>query len=268
MNIGMPTLLETRTLSDCISLCQSLGLDFIELNANFPAFQPDRLDAGLLRATVQAGGPFFTLHADENLNPCDFDARVSAAYRESLRAQLRLAKAIDAPIVNMHLHRGVYITLPDRRVFLYERYGEAYRKGLDAMRRLCEDELAGSPVCVCVENTAGWMPHEREAVLYLLESPCFALTLDVGHLHAAGGEDLPFFLAQRRCLRHMHLHDAKGQKNHLALGDGEIDLPARVALAAACGCRIVLETKTVEALRRSVPYLHGLLDPAARPCDP
>lgn len=128
MNIGMPTLLETRTLSDCISLCRSLGLDFIELNANFPAFQPDRLDAGLLRATVQAGGPFFTLHADENLNPCDFDARVSAAYRESLRAQLRLAKVIDAPIVNMHLHRGVYITLPDRRVFLYERYGEAYRK--------------------------------------------------------------------------------------------------------------------------------------------
>ena len=165
----------------------------------------------------------------------------------------------------MHLHRGVYITLPDRRVFLYERYSAAYRKGLDTLRALCEDELAGSPVRVCIENTGGFMPHEQEAVLYLLESPFFALKLVVGHLHAAGGGDLPFFVAHQGRLCHMHLHDAKGPKNHLALGDGEIDLPARVAFAKACGCRIVLETKTVEALRRSVPYLRRLLDEGVCP---
>jgi hypothetical protein len=36
MQYGMPTLIENRTLEDNISLCSSLGLQFIELNMNFP----------------------------------------------------------------------------------------------------------------------------------------------------------------------------------------------------------------------------------------
>ena len=32
---GMPTLIENRTLEDNVSLCGSLGLQFIELNMNF-----------------------------------------------------------------------------------------------------------------------------------------------------------------------------------------------------------------------------------------
>ena len=39
------------------------------------------------------------------------------------------------------------------------------------------------------------------------------------------------------------------------LKDGEIDLLARLALAEKHRCRCVLETKTVEALRRSVKWL-------------
>lgn len=260
MDIGMPTLLETETLADCVALCRALDLQFIELNGNFPSYLPARLDAAALLAVTEAGGPYFTLHADGFLNPLDFDAEIAAAYRRSLCRSLRLAKAIGAPVVNLHLPRGDFITLPDRRVFLYARYGAEYRRALLETRALCEDELAGGPVRVCIENTEGWQPHEQEAVALLLESPYFALTMDTGHLHAAGGGDEAFFAAHRGRLMHMHLHDALGRRNHLALGDGEIDLPARVALAQGCGCRVVLETKTVAALRHSVPALHALLN--------
>ena len=44
-------------------------------------------------------------------------------------------------------------------------------------------------------------------------------------------------------------------KNHLALGDGEIDLNDRMQLAKARNARCVLETKTIEALEKSVAYL-------------
>lgn len=236
MDIGMPTLLETESLADCVALCRELDLQFIELNGNLPPYLPARLDAAALRAVTEAGGPYFTLHADGFLNPLDFDPEIAAAYRRSLLRSLRLAKAIGAPVVNLHLPRGDCITLPDRRVFLYARYGAEYRQALRDTRALCEDEIAGGALRVCIENTEGWQPHEQEAVALLLESPCFALTMDTGHLH-----------------------DALGRRNHLALGDGEIDLPARAALAQGCGCRVVLETKTVAALRRSVPALRALL---------
>ena len=44
MLFGMPTLIETETLTDCVQLCKALGLDFIELNMNLPAYQADVLD--------------------------------------------------------------------------------------------------------------------------------------------------------------------------------------------------------------------------------
>ena len=60
---------------------------------------------------------------------------------------------------------------------------------------------------------------------------------------------------------HFHLHDGTETppRNHLALGDGEIDLMARLQLAESKNARCVLETKTIDALERSVAWLreHG-----------
>ena len=53
----------------------------------------------------------------------------------------------------------------------------------------------------------------------------------------------------------MHGHDAQGSRCHLALGDGDIDLAERFAWAERRGARVVLETKTVAALRASVARL-------------
>ena len=68
---------------------------------------------------------------------------------------------------------------------------------------------------------------------------------------------MPFILAREDRLIHFHIHDGSEQppRNHLALGDGEIDLAARLRLAEAHNCRCVLETKTVDALTRSVAWL-------------
>jgi sugar phosphate isomerase/epimerase len=56
---------------------------------------------------------------------------------------------------------------------------------------------------------------------------------------------------------HFHIHDGSEEppKNHLALGDGEINLHARLQLAKGVNARCVLETKTIEALRKSVDWL-------------
>lgn len=35
MQLGMPTLIEMKSIEACAALCRELGLDFIELNMNF-----------------------------------------------------------------------------------------------------------------------------------------------------------------------------------------------------------------------------------------
>lgn len=272
MQFGMPTLIENRTLEENLALCQSLGLDFVELNMNLPEYQAEQLEAtdALIRA-AEAHGVYYTIHLDENLNVADFNPLVSGAYLETVRRVIGVAKRLlclrdrfgDAGcplVVNMHMNHGVYFTLPEGKVRLYARDFDFYMRAFAAFRALCEDWIGDADVKIAIENTDGFLDYERRAIDHLLESPKFGLTWDVGHSWATGEADAPFILERRDKIAHFHIHDgsAKPPRNHLALGDGEIDLGARLSLAGALGARCVLETKTVAALRRSVRWLEAL----------
>ena len=252
---GMPFLLETPEIEDAARLCAELGLSFVELNMNFPACQTDKLDPQLLYRLRRKYGVYFTLHLPEDFDPFSFAGPVRRAWMAVLRDALTLAQATDMPIVNMHLPKGVYITLPGEKVFLYERYAQEYAAAVEVLRDACARMLEGSGVRMAVENTGGFAPHERRAIRMLLQSDVFGLTMDIGHSHAAEGCDEPFFREMDGRLIHMHGHDARGSQCHLALGDGDIDLAERFAWAGRRDARVVLETKTITALRESVARL-------------
>lgn len=259
MTFGMPYLLEISSIRECVQLCHELELSFVELNANFPACQLHRMDSQELRRLTAETGVTFTLHVEEECDPFTFNPAVRKAWMKTMECALRFAADMQMPIVNMHLPHGVYITLPDKKVYLYDACREEYRSALSDFRSLCERILTGTDTRISIENTNGWKSHEREAIAYLLQSPVFGLTLDIGHSHGVKDCDEPFFRAHEEKLIHMHGHDALGQANHLALADGEIDLRARFAWARQQNARIVLETKTIEALRKSVGRLPEIL---------
>ena len=269
MQFGMPTLIENRTLEENIALCAGLGLRFIELNMNFPEYQVDRLeDTGRLLRLAEEAGIYYTVHLDENLNIADFNRLVSDAYLETVRRTVEAAKKLlplrdrfgsPRPLtVNMHMHHGIYITLPDRKVQMYDRDFETYMQSFAAFRSLCEEWIGDSGILIAVENTDGFRGYEKKAVDFLLESPKFGLTWDIGHSKAVGEKDVPFLTEHRDRLVHFHIHDGTETppKNHLALGDGQINLAERLRLAQERDARCVLETKTVDALKRSVKWLH------------
>ncbi len=253
--LGMPTLLEAPCLDESVALAGRLGLDFIELNMNLPEYQIGTMPVEAMRRHIVPGGVYFTLHLDENLNVCDFNHDVAEAYLGTVLKAIRVAKDVGIPVLNMHFAQGVYFTLPEGRVFLQERYAGACRRNLDRFHAACEREIGGDDIRICIENCDGYADFARQSIAFLLESDVFALTLDVGHSHAAGGVDEPFYARHGGKLRHMHLHDALEKQNHLPLGDGEIDVPAALARALWHGCRCVLEVKTMEGLARSVARL-------------
>lgn len=188
------------------------------------------------------------------MDPACFSPLVRSAWTETALRAIDAAKTLGAPVVNMHMNPGVRVTLPDRKLDLYERDYDLYLQAMTEFRDRCEERADGK-VRVSVENTGGWKEWEKQAVDRLLESPAFALTWDIGHSRAAEEVDAPFLLERSARLGHFHIHDCREKSNHLALGDGEIDLDARLTLAAELGARCVLEAKTSAALEKSVRWL-------------
>ena len=271
MQFGMPTLIENHTLEENAALCEALGLRFIELNMNFPEYQVDRLEQTdeLVRIAEQHH-LYYTVHLDENLNIADFNPLVTKAYLETVRRTILAAKALlplrdrygdpAQPLtLNMHMHHGIYITLPDRKVQMYERNFETYMQSFAVFRSLCEDWIGDSNIMMAVENTDGFRDYEKKMIAYLLESKKFGLTWDIGHSKAIREADVSFLMEHQDKLIHFHIHDGTETppRNHLALGDGEIDLDARLKLAAERNARCVLETKTISALKQSVRWLRN-----------
>jgi len=259
MDFGMPSLIQMKNLEDCAALCKELDLRFVELNMNLPEYQLDGLDANAFAEVAQRYGIYYTIHLDENLNPCDFNGTVADAYTDTMLRTIDLAKQLCIPVLNMHLSKGVYFTLPEKKVYLFDEYMDVYLTKLTAFRDRCEKAIGGADIRICVENADGYNKEFlQKGLTLLLDSKAFALTFDIGHNAGIGGGDEEVIMIHKNKLCHMHIHDAKGKRSHLPLGAGELDLPKYIYLAKTQNCRVVLETKNVAGLRESVDWIKAL----------
>lgn len=256
MKFGAPTMVEMESLEQGIQVCRELGLDFLELNINFPQYLLDRLDAIKLRKLSQESGVGYTLHLDDEMSIADFNPYIAEGYCKTVYDAIELSKSLGIRKLNMHLSRGAKYTLPDRVIYFFEAYEEEYLARIRNFREECTQRIGDADITICVENTAGYLPFQRKAVEALLESPVFGLTFDIGHNYCSGNMDEAFILAHKDRLQHFHIHDCvEGKKDHRTLGTGELDVKRYLEIAERLGCTVVVETKTVESLRQSMDWI-------------
>jgi hypothetical protein len=146
VQLGIPTLIECPSLEQSLVLCSELGLDFIELNMNLPEYQLDRIDVAAAKRLFKQYGKYPTIHLDENLNVCDFNNCVADAYVETVVQTIKLAKELDAPVINIHMSEGIFFTLPKRKVYLFELYKEQYLDKLRKFRDVCAGVISNNDV--------------------------------------------------------------------------------------------------------------------------
>ncbi len=260
LDFGAPTLIELKSTEDTAKLCSELGLKFIELNMSFPQYQPESMDVVALEKIKKDYGIYYTIHIDEALDPCSVNKGIAEVYTQTMLKTVEIAKKLQIPSLNMHLLRGIYVTLPHGRTYVYAENEQLYLDSFRVFRDKVTEAIGNADIRVSIENTDGFdLPFLRHALDLLLESQAFSMTFDIGHDHAVNNIDKPEILKRSDRLHHMHMHDAAGTKVHRALGDGEMNIQEYLNLAKEHNCRVVLETKTVEALKKSVAWLkdHG-----------
>jgi sugar phosphate isomerase/epimerase len=248
MEFGMPTLIEIDDLEHTLKLANELYL---------PQYQCEELERNLatLKSFKDKYGIYYTIHLDENLNVCDFNNAVREAYLSTVVRTIEIAKQLNIPMINMHMNHGVHFTLPHKKVRLFEMYKDNYLQSVLDFKRLCEKSIGSSNIIISIENTNGYFQYEKEAISLLLEGNVFGLTWDIGHSNAVDNMDEEFIISQESKLTHFHIHDGLNKYDHMTLGTGEIDLSQRLQLAEKNNCRCVVETKTIDSLRKSVKWL-------------
>lgn len=256
MKFGMPTLVECKDIYETMELCSACGLKFIEINLSFPQYLPCNSDVKRINDMAARLGISFTIHADEMLNPFDFNESVSRAYFEVFRDTIRFAKQISASVINLHLLKGVYVTLPERVILLSDVYFDDYKKRVCEFIAMCEEEIGDASLKICIENVDSnpFTESQRRVLPLFFASPVFGLTLDTGHESALRFADADVYTQYPDKLCHMHLHDAVGKSPHLPLGTGEVDVKTKLSLLdddSTC----LIEVKTIDGLKKSVDYL-------------
>jgi sugar phosphate isomerase/epimerase len=259
MKYGMPTLVECKDIEECAIVANRCKLDFIEVNMSFPQYNPKNSDVELYKKLREKYGIFYTIHADEQLNPFDFNSDVSDCYFSVMAECIDFAKAIGAPVINLHLLKGVYVTLPGKVILLTDVYKDEYFERVRAFIKMCEERIGDSGLKIAIENVDS-NPFTESQVLaleYFMKSPVFALTLDVGHDDCLDGKDRHVFEKYPEKLIHMHLHDSDGRHPHMALGDGRLNIAEKIAQLVH-GETCLVEVKTIAGLEKSVEYLEKL----------
>jgi len=255
VKLGMPTLIELPDIEANVELAHRLRLSFVEINMDCPPFLPESLPPEKLIRLRQESGVSFTMHLPERLDLGAFQNSIRCGYLEFYREAIMWAGEAGIPLANMHLSEGVYFTLPDRKVWLYDAHRKEFLAGIEESFSELIELAEENHVTICAENT-GVITGCVEACLILLLEKGVRLTYDVGHDATTGFANREFFDRHRHLIRHMHLHDSDGnRKNHQTLFSGVVDIPGMLRMAKEIDINVVIEVKTQDGLEESVSRL-------------
>ena len=254
MKLGIPTFMDFSSVEEHLVFCRDNGFQFYELAFYYPWTQSDRMDLKELAKLKLKYGTDFSVHLAD-LDPFAFSPETKKAAYDTVYYMLDVADSCGAKILNMHLNDGGYSSICGTKFYIYEHYKEEYLDNVKKFRDTISPLLEKSGRILCVENTHGFKPFQKDALEFLLQSKNFGLTYDIGHNYKAGGDDEKFILSHADSVRHFHIHDVTPSACHIGLGQGILDIPHYLNLASDLNASALIEVKSPECLMQSAQYL-------------
>lgn len=256
MKLGMATLVELDSLEENIELCEKIGLNFIELNMDLPYCFPERINWEDVKKHPNIE---LTVHLSETLEIGDINETSRKQQIELIKQQiLTFKQKANIKKYNLHLNKGVYFTLPDKKLYIYEKYKEDYLKAIDnSFKELSEFAMQQS-VNICLENVRT-TPYIVEAFKKVVNYSNLYYTLDVGHDLKNGGEASKLFMENPSQIKHLHIHDYDGKTDHSELGTGQLDVKRYLDFCKQNDIYAVIEVKREKELENSIQYIKNEL---------
>ena len=243
MKYGMPCLLEFNTILENVELAKDNGLDFVELNMDLPYCQNIN--------NISKYNFCFTMHLSEKLNLAELNNHLRKSYLDEAIRQINLGIKNEIKRYSIHIDSGIYFTLPEGKVYLNEKYIDIYKDNFDKSCKLLNKIANNHNIYINFENTK-IHNFTKEAINIIKKYDNLGFTLDIGHNEKNENKAYPLFLKTNK-IRHIHLHDYDGKKDHLTIGKGTINISKYKNVLN--NNYVVIEVKKKKELIDSINYL-------------
>jgi sugar phosphate isomerase/epimerase len=257
MKLGMPQLYEFSSIEDNLILASELSLNFVELNLNFSETRRE-MEKGNLSSLFEKYGLFATLHFYDE-GDLARDDEVGTAYLSLLSKYAALGRGY-VKCLNVHLLNGPVVTISGNKNYIYKKdFSHFSEKLVENLKKA--DEICGQNGMMLVIENTDYLAAYHKRTYEILSSNGFKFNYDIGHDRIGGDFLLSEIIPSLNLKFHeLHVHDALGDKCHLAIGEGDTDfsLYSRFMNDAL----VLLELKSSEDLYSSIPRFKRFIDGA------
>ena len=158
---------------------------------------------------------------------------------------------------NIHLDPGIHFSLPDKKIFIYQEYLNDY---LDAYKDSCDilSKIASKYNATILFENVKIESYTLKAIEVISNYENLFFTLDLGHNIRYGNIAKEEFLKYENKIKHIHLHDFNGSKDHQELFTGLLNTKEELAFCNKHNLDVLIEVKRKEELINSVNKLHNL----------
>ena len=168
-----------------------------------------------------------------------------------------LARGFNIKKYNLHLDPGIHFSLPDKKIFIYQEYLDDY---LNAYKQSCErlSKIATKYNAIILFENVKVESYTLKAINIISNYENLFFTLDLGHNIRYGNIAKEEFLKYDKKIKHIHLHDFNGSKDHQELFTGILDIKNELEFCSKNNLDVLIEVKRKEELVNSVNKLHNL----------
>lgn len=250
----MPILVEFHSLEENVELCHKLNLEFIELNLDVPYCFPENMDSKLLKENN------FTIHLSEKFDIGELNNSLRGFYLNEIEKIISFGTKYNIFKYNLHLDPGIHFSLPDKKIFIYQEYLSDYLK---AYRSSCDilSNIANKYNATILFENVKMEAYILNVIEIISNYDNLFFTLDLGHNIRYGNIAKEKFLKYDNKIKHIHLHDFNGSKDHQELFTGLLNIKEELDFCKKDNLDVLIEAKRKEELINSVNKLktHGYL---------
>lgn len=248
----MPILVEFHSIEENIKLCDELNLDFIELNLDIPYCYLENINKDIL------SNHNFTIHLSEKIDVGELNDSLRNFYLDEIEKIISFGTKYNIYKYNLHIDPGIHFSLPDKKIFIYEEYLDNY---ITAYKNSCDrlsDIAAKYNATILFENVK-IESYTLKAIEVISKYDNLFFTLDLGHNIRYNNIAKQEFMKYDNKIKHIHLHDFNGTKDHQELFTGLLDIKNELDFCNKNQLDVVIEVKRKEELINSIKKLHEII---------